>query len=67
MTYHGKATDQMTEREWRRAQAEATRGSHPALRQRHDNPTGEADLRAWEWRRLRPNDHMRRKAIVGRA
>lgn len=67
MPYHGKATDQLSEREWRRAQAEATRGHHPALRQIHENPAGAAHLRAWEWQWLRPTDHLRRKAMVGRA
>lgn len=66
MPYHGKATDQMTEREWRRVQAETAQSRHPALRQSHENPVGEADLREREWQSLRPTDHLRRKAIVGR-
>lgn len=67
MPHHGKATDPMAEREWQRARAEITRHSHPATRQRHENADGDADLRQWEWQRLRPNDHLRRKAMVGRA
>ncbi len=67
MPHPGKAADPMTEREWQRARDEITRRSHPATRQRHENAEGDADLRQWEWQRLRPNDHLHRKATVGRA
>lgn len=67
MPNQGNATEQMTEREWRRARAEAGHHSHPATRQSHDNSAGDADLRQWEWEKLRPTDHLRRKAMVGRA
>lgn len=67
MPYHGNATDQMTEREWKRAWIERVQRSHPGTRQQHANAEGDAELRQWEWQRLRPNDHLRRKAMVGRA
>ena len=67
MPHHGKATDQLTAREWQIVRAQAGRRSHPATRQRHENAQGDADLRQREWQSLRPNDHLHRKAVVGRA
>ncbi|KPF81782.1 hypothetical protein IP70_22840 [alpha proteobacterium AAP38] len=56
----------LAESEWRQARAKPGPMQHPAARQSHANEQGAADLREREWRAARPNDHVKRKAQVGR-
>lgn len=67
MPVPNNTSPRLAESEWRQARATPGPMQHPATRQIHENTAGAADLREVEWKAVRPTDHLRRKAQVGRA